>query len=463
MASGEELYMALAVGLTVLGSIGNALGYVIQKKGHLSHMEKNEILEIQDEDTKSLLSNKVWISGFIICLIGSILTAVAFKFGAQSVLAPLSALVLVFNAIFATKYLNEPVTRTHIYGILLVIFGSTMAVIFGPKSDNTLEIDLKYIESCWRNTIFLIFFSTLSLICIIDYIFVKILEKKNAKAIQLTHSIEYGAKFMMISYIGLAAYFGSVNVLFMKSFMIIIGNFNIHYFKHYLFYITIFGIIIVNVTLEFFRQKAIKYFDASYVVPIFQVLLILGAAFMGAIFFGEFESLSIMELTLFIIAIIITVIGVAVLAFHVGILYKSMLKQISKQMEKISPAASKTFGKEKELSLRSKAILNFKSKRRMGQTHLIFPAFHGPLAAVKHAHDYRDFVSRSVLPKINDNNESVQDDDEYAQIKANIQTETRINLGKTEDEHDILNGILEKNRKQDILQSKSDTPDEYVE
>merc|ERR1712083_645208 len=94
------------------------------------------------------------------------------------------------------------------------------------------------------------------------------------------------------------------------------------YFADFLFWVTIIGLITVNVSLEIFRQKAIKFFDASYVVPIFQVMLILGAALMGAIFFGEFASLTVAELILFILAIFITVFGVAVLAFEVGTLYK---------------------------------------------------------------------------------------------------------------------------------------------
>eukprot|EP01084_Bolivina_argentea_P140580 247086_1 len=381
MVATEVLYMSLAVGLTVLGSIGNALGYVWQKKGHLLHIETNEIREIQDDETESILKNKTWVIGFFVCLFGSILTAAAFKFGAQSLLAPLSALVLVCNAMFANKILGEPFTKQNLYGIILVIIGSVIAVIFGPKS-STAPVTLSYIETCWRNPIFLIFFISLTLLFIIDYAFVRLLEKKNAKSIQLTHTIEHGANFMMISYIGLAAYFGSVNVLFMKSFMIILGSFSISYFANYLFYITIIGIVIVNVLLEMFRQTAIKFFDARYVVPIFQVMLILGAAMMGAIFFGEFASLSTIHLTLFIIAIFITVLGVAVLAFQIGSLYKTVLKKLD---EKIGSSFSITNSKQ-QLSLRTRARKSFSNKTHR-QTQLLFPAFYGPAAAVNYARE----------------------------------------------------------------------------
>eukprot|EP01084_Bolivina_argentea_P299714 516650_1 len=380
MVSTETLYMSLAVGLTVFGSIGNALGYVWQKKGHLIHIEENEIREIHDEELKSLVSNRVWLIGFIVCLIGSILTAAAFKFGAQSVLAPLSALVLVCNAILANKILGEPFTRNNLYGIILVIIGTIIAIIFGPKS-TTKQITLEYVESCWRNHVFLIFFIVLTLFLFADFILVKAFEKKNEKSIATSSIIAHGADFLMVSYIALAAYCGSVNVLFMKSLMIFMGSFEAAYFRHYLFYITTIGIIVVNVTLEYFRQRAIKFFDATYVVPIFQVLLILGSSTMGAIFFDEFAALSDIQLTLFISAIGITVTGVGVLAFELGTVYKKMLKQINKRM----PETFQFSKKENSLSVRSRARLSF-TKKRPAKPKLVFPAFYGVTSAIDHYH-----------------------------------------------------------------------------
>eukprot|EP01084_Bolivina_argentea_P306484 529619_1 len=190
MSSAKSLYMCLALGLTILGSIGNALGYVIQKKGYLLHIETNEVREIQDEEPESILSNSTWVSGFIICLTGSILTVIAFKFGPQSVLAPLSALVLVCNAILATKILGEPFTRNSFFGIVLVIIGSVMAVVYGPKS-STEPVALSYIQTCWENWTFLIYFTVITIMIIIDYACIKVFEQKNVKSMQVG-TIEHG-------------------------------------------------------------------------------------------------------------------------------------------------------------------------------------------------------------------------------------------------------------------------------
>ena len=49
-----------------------------------------------------------------------------------------------------------------------------------------------------------------------------------------------------------------------------------------------------------------------------QVLLIVGSAMMGAMFFNEFAGLEAHELVLFIVAILVTMSGVSVMAFNVG-------------------------------------------------------------------------------------------------------------------------------------------------
>lgn len=66
----------IGIGMTCIGSIMDAFGYVIQKKGHMAVIELNEIAEIEDDDNPKVhtfWSNKTWLSGFATCIVGSIL------------------------------------------------------------------------------------------------------------------------------------------------------------------------------------------------------------------------------------------------------------------------------------------------------------------------------------------------------------------------------------------------------
>lgn len=338
----------------------------MQKKGHNAVIEQKEISEITDSDaTYSFWSNPIWVSGFGIYVIGSLLTAAALNFGAQSVLAPLGALTLVCNAILATKFLGEPFERNKIFGIALVVLGSVLSVIFGPESsDDPITID--NIKSRWTNLIFLLFFAVWSGLTLFDFALVKVFERKNANNTD-DHEIVHGANFLMISYTSIAAYFGSINVLLMKSIVTILGSFEVDYFADWFFYVTIASIVAVNFLLEFFRQRALFYFDAVFVVPIYQVMLILGSALMGAVFFDEFATLTSVELALFTLSIGITLFGVAILAYDVGAVYNSVLRKLHLSREK----------KKDESNAATKALDSFVRSHGAGATRQVFPVWGG--------------------------------------------------------------------------------------
>eukprot|EP01084_Bolivina_argentea_P219527 372309_1 len=321
----ETLNLIIAVVLASLGAIAQAIGYVVQKKGH-NQVNAGNLTIVNEKDKQSYTTSCLWITGFLIYVIGSLLTAAALKWGAQSVVSPLGALTLVANTILATKFLGEPFEREDIWGIILVIAGSTIAVIFGPKSEGPDPTIDELIDN-WTQLPFVIFFSILTGIAIIDFIGVKYYEMLNFNSKEQTKII-YGRHYLMISYVSLAAYFGSINVLFMKSIVVIIATFTMDYFTDWFFYMVIIGIVVVNLSLEFFRQRGLAYFGALFVVPIYQVLLILGASLMGAIYFNEFASLKLYELILFCVAIILTLIGVAILAFTVSTYLENFAKYI---------------------------------------------------------------------------------------------------------------------------------------
>merc|ERR1719192_331661 len=143
----------------------------------------------------------------------------------------------------------------------------------------------------------------------------------------------------------------------MKSFVTILSDFNASFVDEWYFYLTVVVVIAVNVGLEIFRQKALLYFDASFVVPLFQVSLILGSTVMGAVYFEEFQTLSTLYLVLFALSIGIVLQGVAILAFNVGSYYKQMLNNVG-------------IMKAKEKSEAEKAKDMFRKKRSVGSTSL---------------------------------------------------------------------------------------------
>lgn len=268
--------MVVGIAMACVGSTLDAIGFVAQKKGHNRTIEKNEINEITDEEkVYRFVTDPMWVSGFLICITGSILNTVALRYAPQSTLAPLRSITLVANAILATRFLGERLGIQQCIGILLVIVGSVGSVLFGPTATSG-DLTIEYIKECWANSVFLIFFGSLTGVALIDYLLVRGFEHKNKPHKDEEKPIVYGANFLMISYVFLAAYFGSLNMLFSKSLVTILGTFGADTLSDYFFYINIVVVVVVNIVLEFFRQRALYYFDAVFVVPIFSVLLILG-------------------------------------------------------------------------------------------------------------------------------------------------------------------------------------------
>merc|ERR1712147_432279 len=101
---------------------------------------------------------------------------------------------------------------------------------------------------------------------------------------------------------------------------------------------------------------------------------------MGAIFFGEFSNISSRDLILFLIAIGLTVFGVAVLAFEMGSVYGRMVKKIEDKTGLHLPSLSQ---EQKAKSIRSIALESMKKTAsfEQGKHQLEFPAFFGAVSS----------------------------------------------------------------------------------
>ena len=79
---------------------------------------------------------------------------------------------------------------------------------------------------------------------------------------------------------------------------------------HWLTYALVIAFLAANVATEYWKQKALANFGALYVVPIFQVVVIVGGITFGVIYFEELETMETANIIFFIIAILITLTGV---------------------------------------------------------------------------------------------------------------------------------------------------------
>jgi len=317
----ENTATTIGAMLAIAASICNAIGYTIQKKGHtrLKLYNKGK----QDSEKKRLIKEKVWAMGFSIYLIGGLLNAISLFYAPQSLVLPLSSITLVANTLLATKVLGEPFFKADICGIFFVILGSVLAVVFGPRTAGG-EATMNQLKHRWSDGAYMTFFLALSSGIAADYILVRFFERKNARDDSVTDELKHATSFLLISYCLLAGYFGSLAFLFLKSFTEFIGSsasstaVAAENATNWYSYFTLLGVVLTNFSLEFFRQRGLSYFHAVYMVPINQVVLIVMGTVLGGLYFKEFASMTSVDAGMFVVAILMTVIGVFILAFNAG-------------------------------------------------------------------------------------------------------------------------------------------------
>ncbi|KAJ2455420.1 hypothetical protein EV183_000752 [Coemansia sp. RSA 2336] len=146
------MYSRLLLGVfaSVTGSLGHSLGMTLQKRAHL-------------QATTTLWRDRQWQLGLILYLLSSTLPPmVALSILPVFVAAPLAAVGLVANAVFARYILHSTFAHTDALGTLLVTVGSGCVALFGAIDEPPLS--LPQLLSLYRRPAYMVFFGIYSLL-----------------------------------------------------------------------------------------------------------------------------------------------------------------------------------------------------------------------------------------------------------------------------------------------------------
>ncbi|KAJ2159593.1 hypothetical protein GGF46_002917 [Coemansia sp. RSA 552] len=124
----------LGVAASVSGSLGHSLGMTLQKRAHMR-------LEARGTG-RALWRSRQWQLGLALYLLSSTVPpAIALSLLPVFVAAPLAAVGLVANAVFARCILHSSFARTDAFGTLLVSAGSGCVALFGAIDEPPLSLD----------------------------------------------------------------------------------------------------------------------------------------------------------------------------------------------------------------------------------------------------------------------------------------------------------------------------------
>ncbi|OQS02693.1 hypothetical protein THRCLA_04950 [Thraustotheca clavata] len=298
----------IGIGICLIGSTISNLGLNMQKYSFLMQAH------LPDNERKPYNTQWRWWLGFFGVGVGSIADFAALTFAAQSIIMPVGAFTLVCNIFFAHFWLKEKLTRNDLWGTVWICVGAVMVTVFGAHENTRYTLnELLHLYYRWDMLVYACF--------IAGVLFFLYSLLKNAERVlkkQGAHSSEYKSvlKTHPLSYAGLAGVFGAQSVMFAKSTGELIkqsaaGD---NQFDKGLTYVILFCMITTISLQTHLLSLGLKYFDALYIVPVFQCFFITFSVLGGAVYFEEFKDYNVTQYICFPLGVFITIYGVWVLS-----------------------------------------------------------------------------------------------------------------------------------------------------
>ena len=199
----------LGVGISLLGSFLNAVGFALQKKGQNDVIKKSMITG--NDSLWNCCKSIWWIFGLIIYVSGSIANSAAMAWGPQSLLNSLGATTMAWNVMIASIFLNEALYRKDIIGTTFIIIGAILSVIFGPRSIDE-HLTIVQLKDLYKRIPFIVYGSIFIIIFLAVLILLKVYLCKHPLNPIQRKSVHYQStpkdNLIMLAMIFLASFWG---------------------------------------------------------------------------------------------------------------------------------------------------------------------------------------------------------------------------------------------------------------
>jgi len=353
----ENVYITMgALALSFSGNFINAIGLVYQKKGHMriqntqkktsialltwrlnrdGHLvgmppkiprigekdlknvkEESLIAEFMASNQRSFLSEPQWAFGFGIYLMGSLMHVAALGFGPQALLMPMEGVTLAANAVLAPGCLGEQLSNQGIIGTIVVVFGITVTVIFGPHSSITYTAT--EMLDMLQNLPFLLWTIAMGGFSLAVFVAMTLAKWQNGRAsIVMDGNLDkQHARLICFGCVWMAGVFSSATMLTAKQTMELLETtlMGDNQFTTVIPFVILINFVLMNFLMEYWKQKALATFSALIVVPLFQVSLVVLSTIGGALYFDEFSGMELYRTAFFVLGLVIVCAGIVVLA-----------------------------------------------------------------------------------------------------------------------------------------------------
>jgi len=292
----------------ILGTIANSIyniGLVLKKKGActLPDIEDNSVWQ----NIKNFSKCKIWVIGFSLTIFQWFFLTAANMIGSLSLVAPTMGIGMIVLVIFSWFYLKEKIRPAEMIGIVAII-AATIALVYGPASPG--KYSLLETNNFFKETNAIIFMCVYVVI-ITSLILISYGRKHKTAGPFL--AIASGAGYAMATIFAKAA-FGSLNF---ESGLLFISD-SLKAWQWWIYLLLMCGGYLVAFTAQ---QMALQKGKAIVVSPALDEINLFTQVMAGIIIFNDWQTLGLepWQRTIKSIAIIVIMIGVALLSFYSAI------------------------------------------------------------------------------------------------------------------------------------------------
>lgn len=300
--------------ISIVGSIFSNFGQNVQKFAMMKNEEKPEAERV------SYTKMWRWWVGLLFVIFGSLGDFTSLSFAPQSVVMPVGSMTLVANLFFASMWLGETLTRKDVLGTFMIIVGASLvAVAYGALgTPNNKEYSLDELIQLYLRISILVYFVLMGALMLFLYTLMKKCEFILGQDGDHQQDPEYQklVRWHPFSYSALSGVFGANSVLFAKSTteLIRLTAEGQNQFGKPLTYVIIGAMFTCIISQTHFLAHGLQFFDALYIIPVFQCFFITFSILGGAVYFNELTSFTALQWVVFLGAVGITLFGVILLS-----------------------------------------------------------------------------------------------------------------------------------------------------
>lgn len=284
----------------------------------LSHIKRGTVSVASLRDTpfnrrsSPFHATILWFCGYGVNSLGGLLNTAGLRYAAQSLIAPLSSMALIANALCATYVLGERMAMRDVLPMLLIAVGNILAVASANHAEQH-GLTIKEISELFKRTEFRIYLGTIIALASL----LMLIRAKLRDRIRKSGGSELASP-TLVAYAGLchaaAAAMLSVNTVFLSKASLLALTDGLHNALKPQFLALITTWLSLVCFWIYTLNKLLASHDILFIVPAIEVLWSLCSMIGGGIFFDEYASLNSSRRMCFAAGVAINLSGVFILS-----------------------------------------------------------------------------------------------------------------------------------------------------